>query len=42
MSLSVVGGCYSDEKEDGDSHLSFGGSVPGDGSSSLPVPGEAS
>lgn len=38
----VVGGCHSDEMEDGDSHLSFGGSVPGGGSSSLQIPGAAS
>ncbi|KAF3832494.1 hypothetical protein F7725_026159 [Dissostichus mawsoni] len=30
-------GCHSDEMEDGDGHLSFGGPVPGDGSSSLQI-----
>ncbi len=39
--LSLVGCCHSDEMEDGDSHLFFGGSVPGDGSSSLQIPGAA-
>lgn len=35
MSWNVVGGCHSDEEEDGDSHLSFGGPVPGDGGGCL-------
>lgn len=39
---SVAGGCHGDEMEDGDCHLSFGGSVPGDGSSSFQIAGAAS
>lgn len=42
MSSSIIGGCHSDEKEDGDSNLSFGGFVPGDGSCCLQVIGAAS
>lgn len=42
ISWNVVGGCHSHEMEDGDSHLPFGGSVLGDGSSSLQISGAAS
>ena len=42
ISWSVVGGCHSDEMEDGVRPLSFGGSLPGDGSGRLQIPGAAS